>query len=56
MELIKEGNIDETCIKNVQPIVESEEIEGYAVCSTVKQRCMTDCAWPLQAPVMSFNE
>ena len=56
MEQIKKRNIDENCTKNVQSIVESEEIEVYSSCSTVKQRCMTDCAWPLQAPVMSFNE
>lgn len=34
MEQIKKRNIDENCTKNVQSIVESEEIEGYSSCST----------------------
>lgn len=55
MEQIKKRNIDENCTKNVQSIVESEEIEGYSSCSTVKQRCMTDCAWPLNVFSKNYN-
>lgn len=44
----------ETKKENGEQPVESEEVEGYAYCASMKERCLSDCAIPAYAsPILT---
>lgn len=40
---LKKGNGEQLETENQGEEVQGEEVEGYAYCSSVKQRCLNDC-------------
>ena len=44
----------ETKKENGEQSVESEEVEGFAYCASMKQKCLSDCAVPAHvSPVLT---